>query len=120
MINDNLEIKSAEGMPKLVDATIALDFLLAAKNGVRNCAIALSEAATSEVRMALRSQLENALNMHEEISKLMISKGWLDPHNLNEQFQMDIESAKTAIQIAKIELFTGDTSRLGEFAASEK
>lgn len=120
MINDYLETGSAEGTPKLVDSTIALDFLLAAKSGVRNCAIALSEAATPQVRMTLRSQLENALNVHEEISKLMISKGWLHPHNLNEQFQMDIESAKTAVQIAELKFFPGDTSRLGTFATPEK
>lgn len=37
MINDYLEVRSAEGMPDLADSTIALDFLLAAKTGVRNC-----------------------------------------------------------------------------------
>jgi similar to spore coat protein len=48
MINDYLEIRNAEGMPKLVDATMSTAFLLNAKNGVRNCAIALTEAATPE------------------------------------------------------------------------
>lgn len=120
MINDYLEIRSAEGMPKLVDATIALDLLLAAKTGVRNCAIALTETATPGVRTVLRNQLENAINMHQEISKLMIDKGWFHPYNVNEQFQMDVKSSQTAVQIAALELFPGNTNRLGTFATPEK
>lgn len=40
MINDYLEIRNAEGMPKLVDANMSLGFLLNAKSGVKklcNC-----------------------------------------------------------------------------------
>jgi spore coat protein CotF len=120
MINDYLELRNAEGMPKLVDASMSLTFLLNAKNGVRNCAIALTEAATPEVRSILRSQLHNAINMHEEISDLMIKKGWFHPINLDKQFQMDLESSQTAVQIASLDLFPGDTSRLGTFATPEK
>jgi similar to spore coat protein len=120
MINDYLEVRNAEGMPKLVDNTIALQFLLLAKSGVRNCAIALTESATPEVRDVLIDQLETALNLHEEISNLMISKGWFHPYNLNEQFALDIKSSQTAVEIAKLDLFPGDTSRLGMFATPEK
>lgn len=120
MINDYLEIRNAEGMPKLVDGTMLLAFLLNAKSGVRNCAIALTEAATPEVRAILRTQLDNAINMHEEVSKLMINKGWLHPIDIDKQFQMDIESSQTAVQIASLDLFPGDTSRLGSFATPEK
>ena len=120
MINDYLEIRNAEGMPKLVDATMSLGFLLNAKSGVRNCAIALAEAATPDVRIFLQKQLEDAINMHEEISNLMINKGWLHPINLDKQFQMDIESSETAVQIASLDLFPGDTSRIGTFATPEK
>jgi similar to spore coat protein len=120
MINDYLEIRNAEGMPKLLDSTIALDFLLAAKTGVRNCAFALSEAATPEVRTVLRNQLESAINLHEEVSQLMINKGWFHPNNPNEQFKMDLEMSTTATQIVSMDLFPGDTSRLGMFATPEK
>ena len=120
MINDYLEVRNAEGMPKLVDATMCLTFLLNAKSGVRNCAIALTEASTPEVRLVLRNQLDNAINLHEEISTLMINKGWFHPINLEKQFQMDIESSTTAVQIASLDLFPGDTSRLGTFATPEK
>lgn len=120
MINDYLEIRNAEGMPKLVDANMALGFLLNVKSGVRNFAIALTEAATPEVRAAFRTQLDNALNMHEEVSNMMIKKGWFYPHNLDKQFQMDIESSQTVSQIASLDLFPGDTSRSGTFATLEK
>ncbi|WP_341478116.1 spore coat protein [Clostridium chromiireducens] len=120
MINDYLELRNAEGMPKLVDATMSLGFLLNAKSGVRNCAIALTEAATPEVRIFLENQLNDAINMHEEISNLMIRKGWFHPVNLEKQFQMDIESSTTASQIASMDLFPGDTSRSGMFATLDK
>lgn len=120
MINDYLEIRNAEGMPKLVDGTMSLAFLLNAKSGVRNCAVALTESATPEVRAFFRTQLDNAINMHEEISNLMIRKGWFHPVNLEKQFQMDMESSRTAVQIASLDLFPGDTSRLGTFATPEK
>ncbi|ERI90093.1 coat F domain protein [Clostridiales bacterium oral taxon 876 str. F0540] len=120
MINDYLEIRNAEGMPKLVDTTIATAFLLNAKNGVRNCAIALTEAPTPEVRAVLTTQLNQAIELHEELSNLMIRKGWFHPVNLEKQFQMDLESSATASQIAGMDLFPGDTSRLGTFATPYK
>ena len=120
MINDYLEIRKAEGMPKLVDGTMSLAFLLNAKSGVRNCAIALTEAATPEVRTFLHTELNNAINMHEEISNLMINKGWFHPSNLEKQFQMDMEASQTAVQIASLDLFPGNTSRIGNFATPEK
>jgi similar to spore coat protein len=120
MINDYLELRNAEGMPKLVDATISLAFLLNAKSGVRNYAIALTEAATPEVRATMRVQLDEAINMHEEISNMMINKGWFHPINLDKQFQMDLEASQTAVQIAGLNLFPGDTSRIGTFATPEK
>jgi len=120
MINDYLELRNAEGMPKLVDATMSLAFLLNAKSGVRNCAIALTEAASPEARAILRTQLDNAINLHEEITNLMVNKKWFHPINLDKQFQMDLESSQTAVQIASLNLFPGDTSRLGSFATPEK
>jgi spore coat protein CotF len=105
MINDYLEIRNAEGLPKLVDTTMSTAFLLNVKSGIRNCAIALTEAASSEVKAELRNQLENAINMHEEITNLMINKGWFHPVNLEKQFQMDMESSQTAVQRYGIESY---------------
>jgi similar to spore coat protein len=120
MIKDYLEVRNAEGMAKLADSTIALDFMIAAKTAVRNCAIALSEAATPEVRAVLQQQLEQSLDMHDQISELMTSKGWFYPFNLEKQFQIDMEASTTAVQIAQMDIFSGDTSRLGTFATPEQ
>lgn len=120
MNNDYLDPINSKGMPELADSSIALDFLMAAKNGVRNYAIALTEIATPEVRMTVRNQMEEAIQMHEKISNLMISKGWLHPYNLSEQFRLDIKSADTTVQIAQMQLFPDHTSRLGMFDTMEK
>lgn len=120
MINDYLEIRNAEGMPKLIDSNMALGFLLNSKNGVRNLSIALSESASPEVRKMLRDQLNKAIDTHGEISDMMIAKGWFHPIDLEKQFNMDIESSTTMSQISGLDLFPGDTSRLGMFATPEK
>jgi similar to spore coat protein len=116
MNNDYLELENSEGMPGLVDSTIALNFLLNAKSGIRNCAIALTEIADPEARTEVRNMLDNQIDLHTQISELMISKGWFHPYNVTEQFKLDKMSAGAALQIAGLQLFPGDTSRLGTFA----
>ncbi|RXT13679.1 spore coat protein [Ammoniphilus sp. CFH 90114] len=116
MNSDFLDPTNAKGMPELADSMFAMDFLLTAKNGVRNCAVALTETITPEVRSIVRAQLEEALELHNEISKLMIEKGWLHSYNVNEQFLLDIKSADTTVKIAGMKLFPDHTSRLGMFA----
>jgi similar to spore coat protein len=116
MNNDFLELENADGMPGLVDSTIALDFLLGVKTAIRNYAIALTEIATPEARAIVRNLLDKEIDLHAELTDLMMVKGWLHPFNVNEQFQIDNISSQTALQIASLNLFPGDTSRLGTFA----
>jgi similar to spore coat protein len=116
MNNDYLEVENADGMPGLVDSTIALDFLLGIKSGIRNNAIAISETASPEVRMTLSSLLDSQIDLYSDVTNLLIKKGWLHPYKLDEQFHLDNVSSKTALQIAKLDLFPGATSRLGTFA----
>jgi similar to spore coat protein len=120
MNEDYLDPINSVGMPDLADSTFALDFLLTAKNGVRNCAIALTETVTPEARTIVHNQLEAALALHEEIAQLMMNKGWLHPYHLSEQFQLDLKSSKTTVQIAEMQLFPEDTARLGLFATPDK
>lgn len=120
MIKDYLEVRNSEGMPKLVDTTMAMGFLLNTKNSVRSYAIALTEAASPEVRTVLSNELHTAIRMHEAISAMMINKGWFHPVNLDKQFQMDMEAAQTTVQIVSMDLFPGDTSRAGIFATLNK
>ncbi len=77
MGNDYLELENAEGMPGLADSTIALNFLLNAKNGIKNCAIALTEIADPQARAEIRSMLDTQINLHTEVSELMMSTSCL-------------------------------------------
>lgn len=120
MMNDFLDPRNAEGMPKLADASFALDFLLSAKNGVRNLAFAIAETVTPEARTLLQRQLTEALALHQEIAELMIRKGWLCAYELDEQYELDMRSADTVVKIAQLQLFPEDTSRQGLFATPNK
>lgn len=120
MNQDYLDPRNAEGMPNLADSAIALDFLLSVKNAIRNYAVAITESTNSELRKALHNQMEAAIDLHGEISELMMNKGWLHPYNVVEQFQLDMKSAQAAVSIAEMELFPGDTDRLGTFATPNK
>jgi spore coat protein CotF len=116
MINDYLEVENAEGMPELADSALALEFLLTIKTGVRNIAIALTETANFELRQLYRTQIEQGLALHEEVSTFMMNKGWLHPYNYYDQYQQDLKSIQGAFMIGKMDLFPRDTSRLGMMA----
>lgn len=115
-MEDYLDPRNAEGMPHLADSAFAMDFLLAVKTGIRNYGFALTETASPELRNLLYKQMEAAMDLHAEISDFMIEKGWLNPTKFNEQYQVDLKSARTAVQIAQMNLFPQDTDRLGMFA----
>jgi len=119
-MEDYLDPRNAEGMPNLADSAFAMDFLLTVKNGIRNYGFAITETANPGLRGALHRQMEAAIDLHSEISELMIKKGWLHPHNLKEQYPIDVKAAETAVQIAELKLFPNDTDRLGMFATPDK
>jgi len=116
MNNDYLEVENSDGMPGLIDSTIALDFLLGIKTGIRTCAIAISETASPEVRTTLSSLLDQQIDLYSDVTDLMLKKGWLHPYELKDQFNLDYISSKTALQIAKLDLFPEHSDRLGIFA----
>lgn len=120
MNEDYLDPINSIGMPDLADSTLALDFLMTAKNTVRNCAFALAETATLEARVIIRTQLREALALHDEISQLMINNNWLYPYDLGNQAQLDLKSSNTTVQIAEMKLFQDDTSRRGMFASPDQ
>ncbi len=93
--------KSVAGMGGMTDQVIATDFLISAKSGVRNTAFALTEAATPELRSALREQLMSAVSTHERISKYMMDKGYYHPYNLEEQAEVDLAVAQTSQKLVK-------------------
>lgn len=97
----NSVLESITGMDKMNDQIIAADVLIAAKSGIKNCSIALSEAATPEVRNILKKHLDEAISFHEKISNYMITKGLYQPYDPAKQFQMDIQAADTAFNLVK-------------------
>ncbi|WP_010283731.1 spore coat protein [Bacillus timonensis] len=120
MNEDYLDPKYAEGMPKMADSAFALDFLLSIKTGIRYYAVALTETASPEVRTTLVNQMEAAIDLYEEATELMLEKGWLYPHDLGKQVELDIKSADMALAIANMTLFPIDTDRRGTFATPFK
>ena len=120
MNNDYLDPINSVGMPDQADAAIALDLLIRAKNGVRNCAYAISETASTEARFLLVRHLTEALSLHEQTARLMMEKGWLHGRHLPQQFQLDMQSADTMLKIAELDLFPDHTSRLGMFATPDQ
>lgn len=120
MNQDYLDPKYAEGMPKMADSSFALDFLISIKTGIRYYAIALTETASPELRATLFKQMDEAIDLYEETTELLLKKGWLYPHDLGKQVELDIKSADMALAIAKMELFPTDTDRRGTFATPDK
>ncbi|MBC2581335.1 spore coat protein [Clostridium sp. DJ247] len=87
------------GTTTLTDQNIASDFLNAAKAGIRNCAWAISEAATPEVRDALHKQLDDAIATHEKITRYMLDKKYYLAYNPEEQIRADIEASNKALDL---------------------
>jgi len=115
-MQDYLDPRNAEGMPNLADSTFAMDFLMSVKTGIRNYGFAITETVNPELRRILAKQLESAIDLHGEITDLMIKNKWLHPHNFKEQYPIDVKGAETAVQIGQMTLFPNDTDRGGMFA----
>ncbi|MCY9013983.1 spore coat protein [Bacillus inaquosorum] len=115
MNHDHLDPINSLNVPELADTTFAMDFLIRAKEGVRNTAVALTETASPDVRALLRKQLMQGIAMHQEITELMISKKWFHPYELSEQYKLDQLSAKNTIMVGNMNLFPDDTNRKGMF-----
>lgn len=84
-------------MGTMTQQVIATDFLLSSKTSIRNCALALSEAASPEVRDVLRRQLDDAISTHERISNYMMNKGYYHAYNPQEQIRVDMQSVETVM-----------------------
>ncbi|MCT8978461.1 spore coat protein [Clostridium sp. CX1] len=96
----NSILEGITGMDKMSDQVIATDFLIAAKSGIKNYSVALSETASPEVRNVLRRQLDDAINMHERITNYMMDNGYYHAYNPQEQFKVDMKVTDTALSLA--------------------
>lgn len=98
-------VEMLTGMDKLSDQVIATDFLIAAKSGVQNYAISLTETTSPQIRATLKNQLNDAINTHETISNYMMKKGYYNAYDLQKQYKVDMQMADTALNL------TGDISK---------
>ncbi|NGP62499.1 spore coat protein [Paenibacillus thiaminolyticus] len=92
-------LRNLTGMNGMSDQVIATDMLITAKAGVRNLAVALTEAATPEVRNVLKQHLDTAIQTHENLTAYMMNKGYYHPYNVQEQLQVDMKSADTSLNL---------------------
>jgi similar to spore coat protein len=97
----NQLIQNLMGMGGMTDQVIATDFLISAKAGIRNYAVAITETGTPELKTALREQLNTAIATHEKITNYMIARGFYHPHDLTEQLQVDLTITDTALKLAQ-------------------
>lgn len=97
----NQFLQNMVGMSGMTDQIIASDFLISAKDGIRNYTAAITEAATPQLRTALREQLRAAIQTHEDITNYMVAKGYYHPHELSEQLQVDLTASDTATNLAQ-------------------
>ncbi len=95
----NTILEHLTGMSTLTDQVIAMDCLIAAKTGVRNYAMAITETATPEIKAVLAKQLDEAITLHENISVYMMERGFYHPRNVNEQIQLDLQNIQTALNV---------------------
>ncbi len=95
----NSLIESLTGLNKLSDQVIATDFLISAKSGVQNYAIALTETTSSEVRSELRKQLNDAIIAHETISNYMIKKGYYNAYDMSAQLDVALQVTDSALKL---------------------
>lgn len=112
---DYVDPKNSLNMPEMADTTLAMDFLIRVKEGVRNTAIALTETVSPDARTLLRNQLHQGIALHQEITDLMVRKKWFHPYDLQKQYQLDQLSANKTVDISKMKLFPDDTTRKGMF-----
>lgn len=98
----NMLIEKMTGMDKMTDQVIATDFLIAAKAGIQNYSVAITEVTSKKTREALKRQLNDAILAHEAIMNYMIKNQYYIPYNIEEQYKVDMDSADTALSLAEL------------------
>lgn len=94
-------MESLAGIKEMSDQVIATDFLISAKSGVQNYAVAITETTSPEVRMILRGQLKDAIATHEKIFNYMMKKGYYNAYDMREQYKVDMKTTDTTLSITK-------------------
>ena len=95
----NKIVEYLTGMDALTDQVVAMDLLISAKSGVRNYAAAVTEAGTPDIKAILTRHLEEALDMHEQISDYMMKQGWYHAWDTDEKTKLNLQNIETAINL---------------------
>lgn len=95
-------IENLTGMNALSDQVVAMDLLIAAKSGVRNFAMAVTESGTPEIKEMLTRHLTEAIDMHEQVCLYMEEKGWYHAWDTNEQINLDLNNIDTALNLPSL------------------
>ncbi|NHN35646.1 spore coat protein [Paenibacillus agricola] len=95
----NTILEHLTGLDSLTDEVIAMDFLINAKSGIRNYAMAVTECATTEIKTILMNHLDEAIATHEKIVSYMMSRDLYKPYHIKEQIQLDLLNIQTAMDI---------------------
>ncbi|WP_404321763.1 spore coat protein [Cytobacillus firmus] len=95
-------IENLTGMNALSDQVVAMDLLIAAKSGVRNFAMAVTESGTPEIKEMLTRHLTEAIDIHEQVSLYMEEKGWYHAWDTNEQINLDLNNIDTALNLPSL------------------
>ncbi|RUT33676.1 spore coat protein [Paenibacillus zeisoli] len=95
----NTIVEYMTGLGTLTDEVIAMDFLMNAKSGVRNYAMAVTECVTPEIKQMMMKQLDEAIDSHEKIINYMMQRGLYHPYHISEQIQLDLKNIQTAENI---------------------
>ncbi len=94
-------IKNLAGMKNMTEQVIATDLLLGSKAAIQNYAVALTETVTPEVKETLHRQLDCAIENHEKITNYMISKGYYNVYNPQEQSKIDMTASDKVMSLQK-------------------
>ncbi|WP_274364863.1 spore coat protein [Paenibacillus thermotolerans] len=95
----NFILERLTGLNDMTDQVIAMDFLITAKSGVRNYAMAVTECATPEIKAVLAKQLEEAIDTYEKIADYAIRHNLYHPYDLQAQINLDLQNMQTAQSI---------------------
>lgn len=95
----NTIMENLTGMNVMTDQVITEDLLIAAKTGVRNYAMAITETATPELRAVLQQQLLEAISFHGKLTDYAIQKGWYNAYDVQAQINLAKQNAQTALNL---------------------
>jgi similar to spore coat protein len=95
----NSIIEYFTGMDALTDQMIATDLLISAKSGIRNYSMAITETRHPEIKEIFVRHLNEALDLHEQLSSYMAEKGWYHAWDPKEQVNLNLQNIHTAVNL---------------------